>query len=468
MTSFFASTAKNKEAPPPLLEIRAAAAAAWPGLTIDVHALINEARVPLDEFQTDGGTFRHGHSNFSPDALDALILRTIRQLPQNADGQHVAGPREFARVLALLRQASSRCKLIEEPRMKAVHVLSEPPNCVLHIAPTPGSSRSVDAALRITACATFRCADSGRVLGWPLARELSYWTFEHAVTPPAHLPDDALLRKLFDGTSPHRGEFTDASALELLSHARANTGRINLHIDPKINTQGIRLEPLREKITVRCADAGNIEVMRELFTPRGDPAPYPVERISNPPGCPSNDGGLQIRPPSHWLDVNGVRYPLPADFSGSWLSDSLPRETSRDNPHRARHCIEGDAIPLFVLDVLPKLKQLGAIITPEVEKIAVCSTLKPALQIVTDEGSNAFERVRARFYFEPAAAFRAPAAGRVAIAPVEILAAAAQGKKYIRQGDAFFRVDRELVAGCRKRLQASCGDSNSEFEAQRE
>ena len=46
-----------------------------------------------------------------------------------------------------------------------------------------------------------------------------------------------------------------------------------------------------------------------------------------------------------------------------------------------------------------------------------------------------------------------------------ILAAAAQGKKFIRQGNAFFRVDRELVAGCRKKLEEAAGQSGSGFDA---
>ena len=101
--------------------------------------------------------------------------------------------------------------------------------------------------------------------------------------------------------------------------------------------------------------------------------------------------------------------------------------------------------------MLPKLKQLGATVSRDVDDIGVCMTLKPALQVEAADGNP--ERVHASFYFEPARApFRRPSdasenvsedlstlrlcdfardqkAASAMITPVEILAAAAQGKK---------------------------------------
>src|SRR5258707_8253117 len=91
----------NRETLSLALHIRAAEAAQWPGLALHVHAQLPRGRVPLDELHTAGGVMRHGNSAIDADPLDALLLRTIRQLPQDANGAYAAGAREFGRVLAL-------------------------------------------------------------------------------------------------------------------------------------------------------------------------------------------------------------------------------------------------------------------------------------------------------------------------------------------------------------------------------
>ncbi len=469
---------------------------AWNGHLGGRHA--DCGLVPLDTLSTAEGAFRHGNTALKADPLDALLLRTIKQLPTSAAGAHIAGARDFARVLALLRQASSNCTVKEEGRLARLEVSEEPARATLHILPAPGAQSDGADALRFVARTGFRCAETGRSFGQPIYRDTSYWTFESAVTPPPELPDDPLLRSLFEKSAAQQSlEFAGIEALDLLCRARANASRHAIHIDPAITALGINFEPLREKITVRSDDDGAIEVIRELFTPAGKPVPVPLgPPPSWRPGSPMTlsfseslgepgrqDGGG----PSEWLEINGMRHRLPANFSLELCNKALPPELPRVNPNQARHKLTDDEIPGFVLDVLPKLKKLGANVSSDIENIGVCMTLKPSLHVdLADEDT---ERVHASFYFEPAAPFRKAgdstlvgqtflSAGdgrqeclpyqnspRVVITPVEILAAAAQGKKYIRQGDTFFRVDRELVAGCRKKLEEAAGQSGVGFDA---
>ncbi|HLX63683.1 MAG TPA: DEAD/DEAH box helicase [Planctomycetota bacterium] len=461
-------------------------------MAVQIHARTPHSRVPLDKLQTADGALRHGNSTFSADPLDALLLCTVRQLPQDANGAYAAGAREFGRVLALLRQASSNCELIEEGRVRRMEVLDEPPRPTLNIAlvsnsatecrqdacATNGDSRN-DAALRVTARVGFRCAETGRALGQPAARDAAYWTFESAVTPPPNLPDDPLLRGLFEKSCADAAEFVGIVALDLLCRARANANRISVHVDPAIAALSINFEPLREKICVGFDENDEIELVRELFTQTGKPVPYPVAPASrlhdsNEDSCRRDacTTGLE------WLEINGVRHRLPIKFSGHALVESLPPELPRVNPNQSRHKIADDDIPAFVLNVLPKLKNLGAKVDGEIENIGICLTLKPALHIEADD-EDGVESVRASFHFEPAAPFRksdsissprlcVSAKEKIEITPIEILAAAAEGRKYIRRGNDFFRVDRELVASSRKKLEDAGSATAGEFDARGE
>ena len=467
-----------KGALPLNLEIRASGAAPWPGLALRADAMLPGCRVPLNMLHTAEGAFRHGNLVLKADPLDALLIRTIKQLPLSGTGAHMAGTRDFARVLALLRQASHNCTVIEEGRIGKLEVLEEPARASLHIVPAPGAETEGPGAMRFVARSGFRCAETGRALGQPIARDASYWTFENAVTPPPELPDDPLLRGLFERSTQLCSEFAGIEALDLLCRARAHAGRFGIVIDPAIVALGINLEPLREKIAVRSDENGDVEIIRELFTSTGKPVTYP-----NPILQATKPETANVE--SEWLEADGVRHRMPMNFSGNTLAKLLSPELPRTNPCQARHKISGDDIPAFVLDVLPKLKRLGASVARDVDSIDVCLTLKPTLNLEAAEDDNP-ERVHASFYFEPAAPFRRaadlddsadpalldlsgsasdPDAPRVAITPVEILAAAAQGKKFIRQGNAFFRVDRELVAGCRKKLEDAAGQSGSGFDA---
>ena len=474
------------------LEIRATGASPWPGLALRADAVLPSGRVPLDSLQAADGVFRHGTLTLKADPLDALLIRTIKQLPLTAEGAHRAGARDFARVLALLRQASHNCNVIEEGRLGKLEVLEEPARAALQILPAASTANEAAASLRFTARTSFRCAETGRALGQPISRDASYWTFESAVTPPPLLPDDPLLRGLFEKSTQQSSEFGGIEALDLLCRARSHSGRFVIQIDPAIIALGINFEPLREKISVRSDADGDLEITRELFTSTGKAVAFPVaitrDEFGGQPLKESKADAEKREAASaehEWHEVDGVRHRLPENFSANSLAKLLSPELPRTNPCQAKHKVCGDDIPPFVLSVLPKLKQMGAMIARDVDAIDICLTLKPTLNVETSDDSNG-ERVHASFYFEPAAPFRKMMesngttdssalnlsgnarekdAPKVAISPVEILAAAAEGKKYIRQGNTFFRVDRELVAGCRKKLEEAGGRSVSGFDA---
>ncbi|MEI6233478.1 MAG: DEAD/DEAH box helicase [Planctomycetota bacterium] len=487
------SSSSAKGAQPLHLEIRATGASPWPGLALRADAVLPQGRVPLDNLQTAEGVFSYNNLTLKADPLDALLIRTIKQLPLTADGAHRAGARDFARVLALLRQASDNCTVIEEGRIGKLEVLEDPARASLHILPAPNSEIQGAASLRFIARTSYRCAETGRVLGQPISRDASYWTFETAVTPPPTLPDDPLLRGLFEKSALPSNEFGGIEALDLLCRARTNANRFKIQIDPAIIALGINFEPLREKISVSSNAAGDLEVVRELFTSTGTPVIFPSILVSEtmaPIIAGQLPGSLDLEksksPQSsaenEWHEVDGIRHRLPKNFSGNSLAKLLTPELPRSNPCQARHTLSGDDIPTFVLDVLPKLKQLGASVARDVDAIDVCLNLKPSLNLEAADDGNP-ERVHASFYFEPAVPFRKQStvshdgslnlegnardadAPKVSISPVEILAAASQGKRFIRQGNAFFRVDRELVAGCRKKLEEAGAQSLSGFDA---
>ena len=150
----------------------------------------------------------------------------------------------------------------------------------------------------------------------------------------------------------------------------------------------------------------------------------------------------------------------------------LPEELAASNAlgllqaQASSRTVTDDEIPAFITDTLPRLN--GTVnLDPRISELKVCPALRPALSIESDD--DTVERARASFHFEPAAPFRTAGKGelqpaKVEISPVEILAAAAQGKKFLRQGDSFYPVDRELVAQCRTRLEAAGGRMCGEKE----
>ena len=464
-----------QKGPLPLhLQIRTAESQPWPGLSIHVHALLpglnGAMRVPFDELEIFEGAYRYESSVFKPDAVDALLLRTLTQLPRCGSGEYVAGARDFARVLALLRQASPHCETREEGRVARVELLDEPVRAALHIAPVSGSLKegALDAAnLRLHARVSFRDADSGAPLSHPISRDGSYWTFERVVTPPPLLPDDALLRSLIEKPVLEAPEFTGIEALDLLCRARACARNFEIHFDPAIQTLNLNLEPLRENIDVRLNDQGEVEIVRALATAQGRAVDFPSAMAGA-----AQVEKAQAAKDGRWLELNGERHRLPENFSGGWLHRHLSPELPRDNAGLSRHRIAEDGIPAFVLDVLPKLKKIGAKVARAVEEIGVCLALKPSLNVRTIEGDGG-GCVRASFHFEAAAPFRNGASSDAAqISPFEILEAAAQQKTFLRRGNAFYRVDSELVAHCRSILEAGVGLGSGavggEFEARDE
>ena len=437
------------------LELNVREGAPWPGLRIAADLADLSHVDPLDP-------------------LDTLLLRTLLQQPR-VGNEFVIGLREFAGVLALLRNPSPNCIVHEDKRVAAIEVLAEAPELEVRISrfliPAPLSAvgeglgetvvrasvpaRTVNSTntgvragteARTTAGSVvgvqaayadirhaFRCPESGASLGSPLYRGAHFWTFPRAIAPAPTPPSDPRLRAIFDADPQNMRRLTGEDALETVFRARqaARLGECTLRADDSQAAAALKLEPLRQRTRVFFNERDQLVVAREWLTPANQVLPR----------AESVDAG----PNPNWILCNGRAYRVPDDCG--------PQESDR--------ILDGDAIAEFLQTELPALAQQGAEIDPRVRAVRVCNEARPSVQLKP----GADDAVQAQWFFEAVVRASVPAqsvdagdcAGAEArttfIAPVELLAAAAQGRKYLRRGDAFIRVNREMVMDCQKKLR---------------
>ncbi|HEY3324674.1 MAG TPA: DEAD/DEAH box helicase [Planctomycetota bacterium] len=389
------------------------------------------------------------------DAVDALLVRTLQQMPALPaesgttaafPDQRLIGTRDFAPVLALLRQASSACDVSEDGRVSQVEVLATPAQPILEIVQVPQASPT-EAVPRIIARAHFRCPESDENLGQPALRSTAYWTFSRHISPPPDLPDDSVLKGIFEAAGQTSHTFCGHEALDLVRRAQA-AGRkgLPLRLDERLRALKLSDQTLRSRVRVMQNTSGEIVVRQELLTPDGQVVDSSslIEKTSAKSEEPGDKEQKAASREPRFLTVSGRTYRVPDSVAAFRLQ-----------PERR---LNGDDAADFVSDELPKLKAEGAAIDSAVESLRVCRALKPTLSVTPDEGNP--EAVQAQWCFE---AFEADPHGQTTtndgrpchteIAPLEILAAAAKGQRYLRHGDVFVRVDRHAVSVCRKQLE---------------
>jgi len=414
------------------IEITVREATPWPALRISVRGLAEHGEPKAAE-------------RCRCDPIDNLLLRTVMR-QADADGSYAIGPREFAPVLALLRQHSTACQVREGERIARVRVATAPPDVTLAIAQAAGSSDAYE-GLRIEACVHFRCAETGQALSRPLCRTEAYWTFEDCIAPPPALPADPVLRDAVAAADAAPRNYQGAQAWELLHRARAaaRDGCLAVRLDARLAALAVALEPLRIRDRVRFNGSGDLCIQRELLTPDGRVVPAAALAARQGP----------------WVSVEGRTFFLPEQAGGT------PAVVGE-------RILSGDAIADFLADELPRLKASGAAVAPDVEAARVWQSVRPAVAVGPAEHDG--ECVQAQWFLEPldsASSVTAPAAvepGGAAerIAPLEILGAAARGQRYLRRGNVFVRVDREAVNARRREasrieaLRGGAGEARGE------
>ena len=267
-------------APPLCLRISARATTPWPGLLIETRAALPSGKlVPLSELRPVENLFQHGTQFLRPDTLDALLLRTLRALPVSAEGMTIVSAASFARVLSLLRQVSPDCEVTEDARVSRVEILDEPPRAALNLAPAEGVDPS---ALCLRARPSFRDAETGRALGWPVARDGSYWTFENVITAPPALCSDPLLRGLFERENGDASDFIEIEALDVMGRARASARELSGQLHPELRSLAVCFEPLSVHARVVMDDDGNLCASAELRARDGTVVPLSVAFNAEP------------------------------------------------------------------------------------------------------------------------------------------------------------------------------------------
>ena len=468
-------------------EIRVGEAEPWPALKVSVHARLPEGAIPLSGLRFDDGAFWRGAKRLSSDPLDTLLLRTLLAQHEVEPGVYMVGPHDFAAVLALLRQHSPACGYSEAARVAQVDVLAAPPEVVIEFAlgatpalpmgahdrfcsagfqpaVSPASSRQTvneqerleqqrevcrleagdtadwksalqageTPAVRMVARARFYCPETGRALGNPLVRAAAYWVFEDCVAPSVQVPNDPQFQALLCGTA---GGYSGVEALELLYRAQvaAREGLLTVRVDERLAGLNVSVEALCRRTNIYFDGAGDLCIHSRFHTPDGQVVP--AAALAERQGA--------------WVRFAGRLFRLP--------------DSSADCGAPEERKLSGDAIADFLLAELLCFKTGGAAIAPEVEAARVCGRLKPAVAVepaadvpqsswIAARGTDAIREdcaiaaVCARWFFEVA---EAPGER---IEPVEILAAAAKGARYLRRGNVFVRAERQAVTDARKTL----------------
>jgi SNF2 family DNA or RNA helicase len=421
-------------------------AAPWPALRVCVQAVFLNAAVPVDQLARQGNVFSYQNIPFKVEALDALLLRSLMQMPKADASSYLVNAREFASMLALLRQHSGACAYQESPRVAQIRILSESVDPLLELKPGTAGEFNPTAAIRqVVAQARFRCPATGVDFGRPLFRGDNYWTFERAICPPPQLPSDEVLCRVFNNSREICPVFTGDDALEIIFRARnaANQDQLALRLDPALAGADISRQPLKERVKVSFDLAGNVDVRREVVTPDGQ-----VLDPQQLPAASAEAGGKE----SAWVNVSGRAYRKP----DSAAAFRIPSDRK----------ISGDAIPEFLRKELPQLKLAGAAVDAQVQNATVCGSLKPGLHI--DNGcadQAAADQIQARLVFEAGVAKENGARESIAISPAELLAAARRGERFMRRGNTFIPVDGEAVQQEQNRLKGIANQDGENFVA---
>ncbi|HYG74516.1 MAG TPA: DEAD/DEAH box helicase [Planctomycetota bacterium] len=427
------------------LLIKVAQASPWPSLKVSVQAELPSGIVPLRNLQCQNGCFTHQGRRYRAEALDGLLLRTLLQQPTADDKSYLIGARDFASVLALLRQCSDACNVIEDERVSQVEILSSPAQPVLEIVQAaPSSSSDAQAQIRVLARVKFRCPESTIVLGVPLYRGNTYWTFARHISPVPELPEDSLINELISKATDAAKTYSGNDAFDLIARAKAAAKEgLALRLDEwlsKLNPSG---ETLKTRVRVTVDKSGELCIEHELVTPDGTVLPreaLPAEVTAAPVPVSDEEERARRRAAddrSDWIQHNGRAYRLPQPVAHFRL------------PQRRK--LSDDAVADFISDELPRLKAAGAQLAPEVEQLRVCQAIKPAISVTPGESGP--DAVQAQWCFETVDGVKDASEKPESIAPVEILAAAANGQRYLRRGNTFVRVDREAVIACKKQLE---------------
>jgi hypothetical protein len=145
--------------------ISVAEAAPWPALKVCVEAVFLNGAVPVDQLVRHGNVFSYRDVPFKVDPLDALLLRSLMQLPKADATHYLVNAREFASTLALLRQHSHACSYKESPRVAEVRILAEAVEPVLDLKSGTGGDydpAGASALKQVVAQARYRCPGHGK------------------------------------------------------------------------------------------------------------------------------------------------------------------------------------------------------------------------------------------------------------------------------------------------------------------
>jgi len=427
------------------LILKVAQAAPWPALKVSVHADLPGGPIPLRSMQCQNGLFVFKGQRFKADSLDSLLLRSLLQQPCPDAQSFLIGARDFAGVLALLRQCSSACDVSEDERVSKIEILSSPAHVTMDILQAP-SSAEADGTLRLLSRVRFRCPESATPLGVPLFRAATYWTFARHISPVPDLPEDTVLSELIATATDAARTFSGNDAFDLIMRARAAAkSGYPIRIDDWLNRLNVCGEALKTRVRVTLDRRGELCVEHDLVTADGHV--IPVEALPQSVTAPEEKNGAD--------DTRGKSKSSSKVDSNDWIQHGgrayrLPQPVSHFRLPR-RRTLSHDAVADFISDELPRLKAAGAELAREVEDLRVCQALKPAVSVNLAEFGA--DTLQAQWCFETVGGSADSAEKPESIAPVEILAAAANGQRYLRRGNTFVRVDREAVIACRRQLE---------------
>jgi len=400
-------------------------------MQISIQAIMLHGPVPFSELKAECGLFFHRKQEFKAETLDALLLRTLMQQPQSGDG-YMIGARNFAPILALLRQHSTHCVCEEDVQIAGIQILTLPPDVILDVHDAGAAAISPGSDMAVSVCSRYRCPETGADLGEPLFRTASYWTFTRHVAPPPDLPKDSAFKIVFENAGK-AAIFSGEAALDAITRARsaAKENICVLRLDEKLSKVNNRIsaKPLRTRIRIVTDSDDGMTLKQDWLTPEGIVVPDEVVRNAH---CGKTaDGGGEGE--SDWVNWGGCAYRMPESVAHFKL------------PSSGR--LNEDDVADFIAGELPRLQAAGADIDPQLTKLNVCNAMKPAMRVNTAGASK--EDVSLQWSFEAAAAN----GSAESIAPVEILAAAAGGRRYMRRNNTFVRVDREAVMRSRRQIE---------------
>ena len=336
------------------LILKVAQAAPWPALKVSVHADLPGGPIPLRSMQCQNGLFVFKGQRFKADSLDSLLLRSLLQQPCPDAQSFLIGARDFAGVLALLRQCSSACDVSEDERVSKIEILSSPAHVTMDILQAP-SSAEADGTLRLLSRVRFRCPESATPLGVPLFRAATYWTFARHISPVPDLPEDTVLSELIATATDAARTFSGNDAFDLIMRARAAAkSGYPIRIDDWLNRLNVCGEALKTRVRVTLDRRGELCVEHDLVTADGHV--IPVEALPQSVTAPEEKNGAD--------DTRGKSKSSSKVDSNDWIQHGgrayrLPQPVSHFRLPR-RRTLSHDAVADFISDELPRLKAAGA------------------------------------------------------------------------------------------------------------